>query len=167
MNAANRPHFRVDEADVPAEIRTLIPAVERWAIPCDVTRGDYFDHQPDGDISQFWYEVLPYESAVNSWLSSLPRDVSAWPEAAIHFMYMLKAHDEAWRPTDEERRHREKRLAEFQRKNAIKLAISTALKAFGVAEYGVVIELLAPFEGDLDKVTKAKLAFARKRSGAK
>ena len=82
-------------------------------------------------------------------------------------MYMLKAHDEAWRPTDEERRHREKRLAEFQRKNAIKLAISTALKAFGVAEYGVVIELLAPFEGDLDKVTKAKLAFARKRSGAK
>lgn len=102
MNAANRPTIVVREEEVPAALRHLIPYAERWAISCDVTRGDYFDHQPETDVAAFWHEVLPHVDAVNQWLDALGDDVGTWPEAGVHFRYLLKAHGEAYQPTEEE-----------------------------------------------------------------
>ena len=102
MNAANRPTIVVNKAEVPEALRPLIPSVERWAIPCDVTRGDYFSQQSDEDIARFWFELEPHVDAIDAWLDDQPEDVDDWPEAAVHFLYALKAHSEAWQPTEED-----------------------------------------------------------------
>lgn len=98
MNAANRPTITVNPDEVPESFRPLIPYVERWAIRCDVTRADYFEQQPEADIADFWYHVLPYVKAINLWLDSQPHDLQKWPAAAVHFMYFLKAHCSAYQP---------------------------------------------------------------------
>lgn len=91
MNAENRPNIKVDASQVPEDLRRLIPLVERWAIPCDVTRGDYFDSQPEADVASFWHEVLPYVERINEWLDEQSADVADWSEAAIHYMYFLSS----------------------------------------------------------------------------
>jgi hypothetical protein len=62
MNAENRPYFKIAEKEVPERLHESIPLVERWAIKCDVTREDYFDHQPKQDIANFYYAVEPFSS---------------------------------------------------------------------------------------------------------
>lgn len=163
MNAANRPQIKVNPAEVPLWLHPLIPLVERWAIPCDVTRGDYFDHQPAEDIAGFWYEVLPQVESINAWLDSQPRNVGAWPAAAVHFMYFLKAHSEAWQPTEEEQKILNEREAAWEREQALKQAIATGLQAFNERNYAAVVEALQPFEQELDRVTQAKLTHARRK----
>ena len=53
FNAENRPTIVVVSSEVPEHLVSLIPYVERWGIPRDVTRGDYFDRQSDGHITIF------------------------------------------------------------------------------------------------------------------
>ena len=163
MNAANRPEIVVNQAEVPEGLRFLIPAVERWAIPCDVTRGDYFDQQPEVDVAKFWYDVRPHVDAVNQWLDTQPDDVGKWPEAAVHFMYLLKAHSEAYQPTEEEKRQCEERRAAWEHERSLKEATARGLAAFKNKDFAAVIDALAPFEGELDKITAAKLGYARKK----
>ena len=163
MNAANRPTIHVDETEVPAELRHLIPLVERWAIHCDVTRGDYFDNQPEEDVASFWHHVSPFVDAIRCWIGSQPADVSLWSDAAIHYMYFLKALSEAYQPTEQEIMEREKRQAEWEHQRVSKSAIACGLNAFQQKDYGLVVESLQEFENELDKIALAKLNYARRK----
>ena len=91
-NAENRPVIFVEASDVPPPLRDLIPFVERWAIPCDITRHDYFDNQPEADVREFARVVGQREKQVNAWLDSTQGN---WSEAGYQFMYLLKAWCEA------------------------------------------------------------------------
>ena len=163
FNAENRPTIVVDSAEVPEYLVSLIPYVERWGIPCDVTRGDYFDKQSNKDIAEFYYAVEPLATAANDWLDSLSEDVVEWPEAGVQFMYMLKAHCEAYQPTPEEIAEREARFAEAQKRRQRKLAVDEAMKVFKAKDYGRVMKLLNPYEESLSETEAAKLRFARKK----
>ena len=98
--AETRPIIKIAPQEVPPLLRHLIPFVERWAIGCDVRRRDYFEKQPEADIYYFWRAVCPHLDAVNQWLDSLPESTLEWPEAATHFLVMLKAHGEAISPEE-------------------------------------------------------------------
>lgn len=165
MNAENRPVISVDASDVPDDLRRLIPLVERWAIPCDVTRGDYFDKQSDSDIAEFWHSVNPYVARIDAWLDEQPEDVGRWPDAAIHFMYFLKAHGEAWQPTEEEAREIEQQRKAAAHRRALNDAVEQGLLAFKSHDYAAVVAALEPFTEELDKVAAAKLAYARRTLG--
>ena len=93
FTAENRPSISVTVSDVPESFRHLIPFVERWAINCDVTRGDYFSKQPQTDIDAFYQVVLPHLNALSQWVHTPPQT-----EAKIDFLTMLKAHCEATPP---------------------------------------------------------------------
>lgn len=93
--AENYPAIRVETGEVPPHLRALIPVVERWAIACDVTRHDYFAKQSDDDLRELARVVALHRRAINAWLDSLPGGVAAWPPAAVHFLYLLKAWNEA------------------------------------------------------------------------
>jgi hypothetical protein len=159
MNAANRPVITVDVSEVPESLRDLIPLVERWAIPCDVTRGDYFAHQPQEDIARFWYAVLPRVDAINEWLDSVQSSRSA----SMHFIYFLKAHSEAWQPTEEEKKELERRQAKWEHGRALKEAVTRGVQAFSEQNYPAVVQILGPFEKELGPVAMGKLGFARKK----
>jgi hypothetical protein len=164
MNAENRPFFKVAEEEVPEGLRELIPQVERWAIPCDVTRHDYFYSQPEQDISDFYHAVLPYVDLIHAWLHAQPKNVADWPRAAVHYMYFLKAHSEAYQPTEDELQARAERLAARQHTRELEGAIAAAEDAFRSKNYNLVVRLLAPFDRELDKIWTARLALARNRT---
>lgn len=163
MNAENRPYFKVIVEDVPIELRELIPFVERWAIPCDVTRGDYFEKQPEEDIADFYYKVLPFTDQIETWLDAQPADVADWPEAAIHYLYFLKAHSEAYQPTEEEKKAHARQLLEWEHLQAFNSAVSESEEAFKSKDYARVVQLLSPFEDELLEISATKLKLARKR----
>ena len=163
MNAENRPYFSVEIDDVPEPLRDLIPYVERWAIPCDVTRGDYFDKQPKEDVADFYHFVLPFTDRIHAWLDEQSDDVSEWPDAAVHYMYFLKAHSEAYQPTDEEIKARIERQTQWQRQQALESAIAEAEERFRLNDYASVVQLLSPYENELEKLPAAKLDFARRK----
>jgi hypothetical protein len=90
--AENRSEIRVERTEVPAELQDLIPYAERWAIRCDVTRGDYFDQQSESDIRDLARTVGRREKEINSWLDSQGSSLTA---AGFHFLYLLSAWSEA------------------------------------------------------------------------
>jgi hypothetical protein len=100
FTAESRPVIHIEPQEVPATLRHLVPLAERWAIACDVRRGDYFEKQPEKDIRDFWVAVEPHRGEINHWLDTMPASTKEWPKAAIHFMYMLKAHLEATPPEE-------------------------------------------------------------------
>lgn len=163
MDAANRPTITVDPDQVPEILRPLIPLVERWAISCDVTRHDYFEHQSEADIAAFWHELNTHVQAIHDWLDSLGKEYESWPRAADHFVSLLKAHSEAYQPTEEEVLKRERRFNEAQRKRALKQAIDSGLAAFQNKDYEAAIAVLSPYEDQLERLVAMKLAYARKQ----
>jgi len=163
INAENRPYFTVAAEEVPESLRELIPYVERWAIPCDVTRGDYFDQQPPADVAEFYRTVLPYRDRINTWLDAQPEQVANWSDAAVQYMYLLKAHGEAYQPTEEELQARAEGLARHRRNLAKEAAVDEAEEAFRAKDYERVTRLLTPFEDELEKIHAAKLTLARKK----
>ncbi|MFO0810685.1 MAG: hypothetical protein U0746_18815 [Gemmataceae bacterium] len=90
--AENRPVIRVESQDVPEHLRELIPYVERWAIPCDITRHDYFAKQSDDDVRDLARTVGKRQAEINAWLNSFGVNR---PEAAYQFMWLLAAWCEA------------------------------------------------------------------------
>lgn len=105
--AENRPTVSLNPSDVPETFHPLIPFVERWAINCDVIRGDYFSKQPQVDVADFYRAILPHLDALNHWLDTPPPS-----EAKLHFLTMLKAHSEATPPPSAEQ------IAETHRRHA-------------------------------------------------
>lgn len=163
FNASNRPTIVVDADQVPEQLRRLIPYVERWAIPCDVTRLDYFEQHRE-DVAQFYYAVLPYERQISAWLDAQPESVLDWPAAAVHFMYLIKAHDDAYQPTPEELAEREARFAVMSASIERKRCLEAADVAFGAGEYSRVVALLSPYAAELSGSTAAKLRLALKKA---
>jgi hypothetical protein len=100
FTAETRPTIRIEPQEVPETLRQLVPLAERWAIACDLRRGEYLEKQPKEDIRTFWATVELHRAQINRWLDSLSAPVGQWPEAAIHFMYMLKAQSEAVPPEE-------------------------------------------------------------------
>ncbi len=96
FTAESAPKIIVVSDEVPEAFQHLIPLVERWAIACDVRRGDYFDQQSEDEIQSFYTRVEPYVDPINEWLDGQDDDVEKWPEAAVHFMYFLKSHCDAY-----------------------------------------------------------------------
>ncbi|MEM7808462.1 MAG: hypothetical protein AAF561_10150 [Planctomycetota bacterium] len=95
-NASSRPEIVVNPAEVPEHLRSIIPHVERWAIPCDVTRHDYFDSQPVADIVDFHHAVLPHLAAIDTWLHDVFAGSLPETEASVHFLYLSKSFSETW-----------------------------------------------------------------------
>ena len=91
--------YQVDESRVPEQFRPLIPFVVRWAIDCDIRRGDYFDKQPAKDIEEFYAAVTPHWEALNRWVDEPPREGPKIP-----FAVLLKAYCEAAPPLPLEKR---------------------------------------------------------------
>jgi hypothetical protein len=89
-NAESRDYFTVEEESVPAQFWPLIPYVVRWAISCDVRRGDYFEKQPEADIADFYHTVTPHLDALNRWVDEPP-----FEGPKIAFLTMLKAYSGA------------------------------------------------------------------------
>jgi len=163
MNAENRPIITVNELEVPEHLRPLIPFVERWAIPCDVTRIDYFEKQPASDVAEFWYAVLPFYAAIREWLEAQPEKYGAWSEAAVHFSFLLTAHMDAYQSTDEEEHACRERFETWRHRVNLKTANETAYQAFRAKDYDSVVEALNPFHSELSKVMTAKLHYAQKK----
>ena len=95
--AENRPTITVALSEVPEHFHRLIPLVERWAINCDVIRGDYLEKQPNEAVEAFYKAVQPHLDALNQWVNEQPQT-----EAKLHFLTMLKAHSEAAPPPSPE-----------------------------------------------------------------
>src|SRR4051794_24333229 len=93
VNAESRTYFTIEEEMVPVQFRSLIPYAVRWAISCDVRRGDYFEKQSPEDIADFYRAVTPQLDALNRWVDEPPFEV---PKTA--FLIMLKAYSEAAPP---------------------------------------------------------------------
>jgi hypothetical protein len=90
VTAETAEQITIDESKVPNQFRPLIPYAGRWAISCDVRRGDYFEKQPPDDIADFHRAVTPHLDALNRWVDEPPFD-----EPKIAFLIMLKAYSEA------------------------------------------------------------------------
>ena len=88
--AESRTFFGIREETVPEQFRALIPYAIRWAIDCDVRRGDYMDKQPRNEVQEFFAAVTPHWEALNRWVDEPPLE-----GAKIPFMIMLKAYSEA------------------------------------------------------------------------
>ena len=65
--------------------------------------------------------------------------------------------------SDEAVHGRTKKHAELQHQRALSSAVSDAEKAFRAKNYDLVVCLLSPFDGELEKLAAARLAFARKK----
>jgi len=96
-------------------------------------------------------------------LDSLPKGVKDWPNAAVDFMYMLKAHCEAYQPTPEEIAEREAKFAKHHERVAREKAIKEAMELFKEKKLSNVIQLLEPYEASLSDTEKAKLMYCRKQ----
>ncbi|MBD5779472.1 hypothetical protein IEN85_08195 [Pelagicoccus sp. NFK12] len=162
FNAENRPVIVVTKEEVPTHLQHLIPQVEKWAIPCDVTRGDYFEKEGESSVASFYYDVEPYTGEVDDWLDSQPKDVGDWPEAAVHFMYFMKAHGEAYQPTKEEIKEREEKFEKQRYQRAQKNSRKEALEAFKEKNYSRVVELLSPCKDALSSSESMKLKYSEK-----
>lgn len=62
-NAANWPEMYIDPNEVPPHLHEMIALVERWAIPCDVTRNDSINQQSVEDLADFFQTAAPYMNA--------------------------------------------------------------------------------------------------------
>ena len=78
-------------------------------------------------------------------------------------MYFLKAHSEAYQPTEEEKKAHARRLLEWEHLQAFNSAVSESEEAFKLKDYARVVQLLSPFEDELLKISATKLKLARKK----
>lgn len=122
--AENRPTVTINRAEVPERFQHLVPHVERWAIGCDVTRGDYFDQQSEADIDEFYHAVLPFREAIDDWVEESPQT-----EAKTYFRIMLAAYCEA--ACHRNGRERAKELEAHLAANAARLPVTKQPDADG------------------------------------
>src|SRR5688500_1764312 len=145
MNAESRRQIVFNPEDVPEHLLHLQPHVERWAISCDVTRGDYFSKQTEAEISNFFHAVRPCVDAINEWLASQPTDVREWKDSTHQFVCLLKAYWDAYQPTDDEIQVSLARQAAERHARELKLACGAAAEHFRDKNYKAVVELLTSF----------------------
>ena len=81
---------KIEVEKVPTRFRPLVPYAQRWAIGCDVRRGDYFEKQSRAEIDDFYRAVTPFLDDLNRWVLEPPLE-----EPKLTFLSMLKAYSEA------------------------------------------------------------------------
>lgn len=156
----NPLHF-LDE-DLPEQCRQLSAFAHRYGHPefIDTVSSESATTE---DLLAFWAAVAPLRDVIHKWLDSLPRDGN-WPDGAAAYLYMLQALAYA----EPESRAREDQRRHFWDSaiypNLVKKALTAAESEFRSRNYAGVIALLEPYEVDLPKVAKAKLALARKKT---
>jgi len=82
----------IDPANVPEDLRDLIPIAEQWGIGDDVIRGDYGESASEEQKARFKAALTGRTTRVTEWLDSFGTELMS--EEAGVFMYMLEALDE-------------------------------------------------------------------------
>ena len=92
LYAENRQTLTLNPADVPANLRHLVPLAEKWGIGDDIIRNDFIEKSSEAakrELHDAMYE--PFEQ-VTEWLNSFAG--SSLPPEGEAFMYMQTALDE-------------------------------------------------------------------------
>ena len=82
----NYPPIHIDPADVPPDLRDLIPLAERFGIQCDITRHDLGDKTSQADKDELTRRLRGRHDRINDWLNSL--GLQSGNEASPHFIAM-------------------------------------------------------------------------------
>lgn len=95
--AVEHPDMSIDQANVPEDLRDLIPFAEQWGIGDDVIRSRYEDTVSGEEKERFRSALVGRTTRVTEWLDSFEDGMLS--EEAGTFMYMLEALDEMelWR----------------------------------------------------------------------
>lgn len=83
---------RLDPAQVPADLRHLVPMAERWGIGDDVDRNTKVDRATAAEREELDRALEPHDARITEWLNSFGQTLM--PEEAGAFMYMQLAREE-------------------------------------------------------------------------
>ena len=90
--AVEHPDISIDQANVPQDLRDLIPFAEQWGIGDDDIRSRYEDTVSGEEKERFRAALAGRTTRVTEWLDSFEDGMLS--EEAGTFMYMLEALDE-------------------------------------------------------------------------
>ena len=90
MDTFDQYRDEIDETEVPAQLRDLIPVAYKWGIGDDSARSELAESVSDEEKQQFGNALTGRTSQVTAWLDSFPPD-SVHPGAFSNFTYMLEA----------------------------------------------------------------------------
>ena len=160
---------RVDPTEVPADLRPLIPLVERWAIAGSAPQQLFIDHlraHAPAEVDAFVDAVRPALQDIRGWIRESIDELGVRnvPAAVSQFAYAVSAYELAKPPDPEVRaRDREKRAA-FLAAKQLRTALHDAADAMREKRYEDVVRLLQPHESELSGSSLKKLQIARKRA---
>jgi hypothetical protein len=80
----------LDPANVPLDLRPLLPIARHWGIGCDAIRGVVVDSAGEAEKVAFAHAVNPHNARITAWLDSMTEGYPMSDEAAA-FMYMQVA----------------------------------------------------------------------------
>ena len=83
---------RLDQEQVPADLRHLVPMAERWGIGDDVDRVAKGDRSTDAERKELETALEPHHARITAWLNSFGQ--GHMPDEAAAFMYMQLALEE-------------------------------------------------------------------------
>lgn len=168
----------IDEAEIPAEFKHLIPLAKRFGISdCGAQLAfiDYLEEEEEDQIEYFLSQIRPYKSAIDQWLQErYQKRLDKWvegtridpgTESEAAFLYTMKMFD-ILNPLDPETKamiEERMRLERIDREKREALARSEELMR--AKNYKGVVELLSPYADELSKAQSMRLSFAKKRSG--
>jgi hypothetical protein len=83
---------RLDPAQVPDDLRHLVPVAERWGIGDDVDRNAKVDAATPAERDELATALEPHHARITAWLDSFGQGLMS--DEAAAFMYMQLAHAE-------------------------------------------------------------------------
>ena len=86
----NRP--KLSEANVPENLRSLIPLAQKWGIGDDALRDEFERQASEGEKDQLRQALQGKQKCIADWLSAFPE--GGMSDEAVAFMYMTLAADE-------------------------------------------------------------------------
>ena len=89
MDSFDQYREQIDENEVPADLRDLIPVAYKWGIGDDVARSDFAESATDEEKKQLRKALTGRTARVTQWLDSFAED-SVHPGAFSTFSYMLE-----------------------------------------------------------------------------
>ncbi len=84
--------YKIQAADVPPNLRHLIPLAERWGIGDDVDRFEFIERTTAADRQALVKAIAPHQEAITAWLDSF--GTHPLTDEAAAFMYMQLAVEE-------------------------------------------------------------------------
>jgi hypothetical protein len=102
LYAEDRPMVKLDPANVPTDLRHLVPLAEKWGIGDDIIRNDLIAKSPNVEKRELHDALYEPFERITDWLISFAGSPLS-PEAEA-FMYMQSALDEMGYYITEEKR---------------------------------------------------------------